>query len=432
MEALELKTSDDLVSRLAHEGDPVRAVVELVWNAIDAEASSVEVLLDRSDSDAVVGVKVVDDGHGISSDEVVATFGRIGDSWKRLSTRSKNGKRALHGKLGQGRLRAFALGSRVTWSSNSVNTAGEKQRVVVQGDRGNRKVFQWDVSVGDFDEPGTIVTAENDDQQRSLSSLEKSDAAHKLLEHFAPVLLNDGDISLLYNGVQLDPTDEMERDTPITIGTADAPIHIRIIEWKSGKHRAIYYGPDDHHFLTEESGSDVERQISFSAYVTLPAFDEDSLRLLALGDMAPEEISGVWESVREAIRGHFTSRRSELRRKQIDVWKENGSYPYKEEPQTEAETAERAVFDVISGAVSTHIPKKKSDAKLTLALLRDAIRHDPEQLEVILHEVVALTPADRDALTRLLGETSLSAIIRSANLVASRHKFLAALEPSRV
>ena len=87
MEELELQTSDDLVSRLAHEGDPVRAVVELVWNAIDAEAASVEVLLERSESDAVVGVKVVDDGHGISSDEVRGTFGRIGDSWKKLATR---------------------------------------------------------------------------------------------------------------------------------------------------------------------------------------------------------------------------------------------------------------------------------------------------------------------------------------------------------
>jgi hypothetical protein len=133
-------------------------------------------------------------------------------------------------------------------------------------------------------------------------------------------------------------------------------------------------------------------------------------------------------SVREALREHFASRRSLLRRQQIDVWKDNGSYPYTEEPRTESEIAERAVFDVISGAVAPHIPKRKADAKLTLTLLRDAVRHDPEQLEVILHEVVALSPADRDALTRLLRETSLSAIIRSANLVAGRRKFLAGLE----
>src|SRR5260370_39421457 len=112
MSELVLQASDDLVARLAHEGDPVRAVVELVWNAIDGEAHTVTVRLERDAAlEAIVAVAVEDDGHGITSDEVEATFGRIGDSWKKRSERSKNGVRLLHGKLGEGRLRAFALGS---------------------------------------------------------------------------------------------------------------------------------------------------------------------------------------------------------------------------------------------------------------------------------------------------------------------------------
>jgi Histidine kinase-, DNA gyrase B-, and HSP90-like ATPase len=91
MTELVLQTSDDLVARLAHEADPVRAVVELVWNAIDGEAHSVTVQLERDSMDAVSAVRVEDDGHGISSDEVEATFGRIGDSWKKHSARTMNG-----------------------------------------------------------------------------------------------------------------------------------------------------------------------------------------------------------------------------------------------------------------------------------------------------------------------------------------------------
>lgn len=428
MPELELETSDDLIGRLAYEGDPVRALVELIWNAIDAEATSVEVTFERSDMDAIIGVSVDDNGHGISSDEVKTTFGRIGDSWKRRSARSKNQKRALHGQFGQGRLRVFALGSRVRWDSLSTNTAGEQQRVVIRGERSNRKVFQWEVGPNVFDETRTRVIAENDDGQYRLGVLEKEDTPRKLLEHFAPVLLNERELTLLYDGARLSPADEIQNDKTVSAGPVDAPISIRIIEWKSGRHRAIYFGADSEHFIQEVPGSEVEAQFPFSAYVTLPQFTEDQLRLLVLGDVAPEEVANVWDTVRETIRGHFSTRRRELRRQQIDVWKENGTYPYVEEPQTEAEIAERAVFDVISGAVSPHIPKKKSDAKLTLALLKDAIRHDPEQLQVILSEVVALSPEERDALTRLLAETSLAAIIRSANLVASRLKFLAALE----
>jgi DNA topoisomerase VI subunit B len=89
----------------------MRALVELIWNAIDAEASTIGIALARTNSDAIEKVVVTDDGHGISRDEIVSTFGRIGDSWKLFATKSKNGKRGLHGKQGAGHLRAFALGT---------------------------------------------------------------------------------------------------------------------------------------------------------------------------------------------------------------------------------------------------------------------------------------------------------------------------------
>lgn len=129
---LPLSAGVDLVTRLARERDPVRAVVELIWNALDAEADNVRVVLECSAMDAVESVSVEDDGHGITSDEVASTFGRIGGSWKALATKTKNDKRGLHGKLGEGRLRAFALGSRVTWASESVNAAGEREHVVIE------------------------------------------------------------------------------------------------------------------------------------------------------------------------------------------------------------------------------------------------------------------------------------------------------------
>lgn len=46
-----LTASDDLVARLAHERDPVRAIIELIWNAVDAEATRVTVTLGRSSMD---------------------------------------------------------------------------------------------------------------------------------------------------------------------------------------------------------------------------------------------------------------------------------------------------------------------------------------------------------------------------------------------
>ena len=430
---LHLEADDDHVQRLAHEGEPVRAVVELIWNALDAEADNVAVALTRDEWDAITRTTVTDDGHGISIDELPSTFGRIGGSWKRLASKTKNDKRGLHGERGEGRLRVFALGSRVEWLSVGADAAGTLQRIEVRGSTQHRHVFPWDVEPAAAGEPtGTVVTAHNE-TQKSLGKLEPENAVPVLRSHFAPALMSEESLTITYDGATLDPRDEieLELELPLTFtdesGTSYSAT-LRIIEWKSGTHRAIYYGQDAEHFVHEEPAKDVEPQFRFSAYVTWDRFDHDALSSIGLGDMAGGAVGALWQAVRDAIRGHFAGRRRELRRGQVSKWKQQNIYPFEGEPKTEAEKAERAVFDVVSGTLSTQISPRKSDAKLALSLLRDAIRHDPEKLTTIISEVAALNDKDRETLTRLLGETSLPAIIKAANLVASRNKFLSGVE----
>jgi hypothetical protein len=430
MTELILQAGADHVARLAHESDPARAVIELIWNAIDAEATEVTVTFVYNEMDAISKTTVSDDGHGISLDELPGAFGRIGDSWKRLATTTKNGKRGLHGKLGEGRLRAFALGSRAEWDSHSRDTAGTMHRIKISGTTERRNVFPWDKTPPEQTDPGTVVTIWND-TQKSLATLEADSTLSVLRSHFAPLLLNEKRLQISYGGAVLNPSDEFADQTPIplTFGeTAEQQGRLNIIEWKSGKHRAVYYGADDKHFLYEESAKDLEPQFSYSAYVTWDGLNHDAISLLPLGDMGPGEVGSLWQAARRAIREHFTERRRGRRRDQVAKWKKDRVYPYEGEPKTESERAERVVFDVVSGTLSQQISSKRSDAQLTLTLLRDALRHDPDKLTTILHEVVALNDTDRDILTDLLSETTLSAIIKAANVVASRNKFLSGLE----
>ncbi|MDR7234823.1 ATP-binding protein [Agrococcus sp. BE272] len=430
MRDLPLSAGGDLVTRLARERDPVRAVVELVWNAIDAEANTVRVQLSRTDMGAIERVTVEDDGHGITSDEVQATFGRIGGSWKALAARSKNDKRGLHGRLGEGRLRAFALGSRVTWTSESVDTAGRHERVVIEGAKARVEPFSWDSSPSTGTKTGTVVTALNE-QARSLDSLVSDTTVATLTSHFAPMLLNDEALTVVFDGTKLNPSDEILDEAILEVGLdsdPDARISIRIISWRTGKHRAVYFGEDAERFVVEMSGTELESQTAYSAYVTWAGFDADSLSEIGLGDMAADPAGAVWRATRTAVREHFASRRRLRRRDQIDEWKSKGIYPYETEPVTEADKAERAVFDIVSSALIPQIPKRKDGAQLTLNLLRDALRTDPENLALLVSEFVALTEQDRQALTKLLSETTLAGVIRAANLVTSRTKFLAGLE----
>ena len=427
---LPLSAGVDLVTRLARERDPVRAVVELIWNALDAESDNVRVVLERSAMDAIESVSVEDDGHGIASDEVASTFGRIGGSWKALATKTKNDKRGLHGKLGEGRLRAFALGSRVTWASESVNAAGERELVVIEGAKERSEPFSWEAFPSNATKTGTLVTAVNE-QDRSLNSLLSDATVSTLTSHFAPILLNDDAVTIVFDGVKLNPADEILDDTTLAVPLdtiPDTTVLIRIIEWRTGKHRAVYFGEDSERFVVETSGVELETQAAFSAYVTWPGFDTDSLAVLGLADMAPDPAGAVWRATRSAVKDHFASRRRGRRRDQIEDWKSKGVYPYEKAPTTEAEKAERAVFDIVSSALVPQIPKRKDGAQLTLNLLRDALKTDPENLAVLVSEFVALSEQDRHALTKLLSETTLAGVIRSANLVTSRSKFLAGLE----
>jgi hypothetical protein len=68
MAELHLQAADDLVERLAHENDPVRAIVELIWNAIDAEAPEVTFAFERDEWEAIAKTTVSDTRYGISVD----------------------------------------------------------------------------------------------------------------------------------------------------------------------------------------------------------------------------------------------------------------------------------------------------------------------------------------------------------------------------
>jgi hypothetical protein len=262
MAELHLEAGEDHVERLAHENDPVRAVVELIWNAVDAEATEIDVSLEKNEWDAITTVIVTDNGHGIDREDLASTFGRIGGSWKRLTTKTKNGKRGLHGRRGEGRLRAFALGSRVAWVSHSIDITGQLHRVEIAGSTDRRHVFPADSTASTGVPTGTTVTAWND-SQKSLVVLESDQMLSVLRSHFAPVLMNDSDLAINYNGAALDPSDEIVHTAQIPLvffddGGTEHNAQLRIITWRSGSHRAIYYGQDGEHFLYEESAKDVE------------------------------------------------------------------------------------------------------------------------------------------------------------------------------
>ena len=137
MARLHIDAQADHVLRLAYIGDPVTAVIELVWNSLDAEANRVDVVLERSDMGAVESVKVSDNGHGMTPDSIPASFENLGGSWKVKAKVSPNIGRPLNGRLGRGRIRGFALGNAISWTTVAKDLTGTLERTT----SGNRTPF---------------------------------------------------------------------------------------------------------------------------------------------------------------------------------------------------------------------------------------------------------------------------------------------------
>lgn len=56
---------------------PVLGLAELVWNAVDANATNVAITVKRNELDAVDQVIVADNGHGFSAEDVKEMFGEV-------------------------------------------------------------------------------------------------------------------------------------------------------------------------------------------------------------------------------------------------------------------------------------------------------------------------------------------------------------------
>lgn len=100
------------------------AIAELIANAYDAEASRVDILL--YDTEKGKSIKVIDDGHGMTYDEININFLRIGRNRRAGGeTKTYSGKRRATGKKGLGKLALFGIGKTIKITTTSKNSERE-------------------------------------------------------------------------------------------------------------------------------------------------------------------------------------------------------------------------------------------------------------------------------------------------------------------
>jgi hypothetical protein len=415
---------------------PIQGLAELIWNSLDADATSIDVRFEYNGLSTMSAIVVTDDGLGMPFTEAPELFKRLGGSWKRVGGTTKKESRFLHGQDGRGRFKAFALGRIVEWDVTYEKDSELWTFKIAMNASNNREVLISDERQAP-PEKRRGVTVTVSELHKDYQTFTTEGGLQELAEIFALYLADYQAISVRVDGNLIDPAKSIASRHAVSLNDIKAEgksygARLEIIEWRSVANRALY--------LCNEKGFPLVRTerrfhvggFHFSAYLKSELISKvQQEATIELAEMNPSLIA-VIDEAQQVIRDYFRSRAAQEARTVVAEWKEENIYPYEGEAATQVERVGREVFDIVAVNVAQFLPEFGATAPknkaLHLRLLRQAIEKSPDELQLILGEVLKLPKRKQEELAELLRDVSLSSIISAAKVVADRLKFLSGLE----
>lgn len=413
---------------------PSVGLAELIWNAFDEDARLVTVACEYNDLRGLETVIVTDDGNGMNRERAEHAFSRVGDSWKLMpGTRSESGQRIVHGRHGRGRYAAFALGNVVCWRSTAKRLEGGLGVIEVTGRRSSLDSF--DIVALDLEpsvaETGTMVTI-GQLASEAVSSFDAADDLYNvILAEFALHLDRFKDFRIRLLGRDIDPASVEDHKKVIALADPqswDGAASLTIIEWKlQNVRRSLFLCDADARVLDEVEPRIQAPGAEFTAYLAWDGFASNDP--VGLEDDTDTPRGRLIAAAREALRDHLLDRQQLREAETIQRWREEGVWPYKEEPKSPIEAATRDTFNVVALAASRTVDESKSGQSkaLALRLLKEAFENDPEALLPILSDLARLPKTRVEELSKLLQHTTLTQLIQTGREIGSRMEFISGL-----
>ncbi|GAA4045696.1 ATP-binding protein [Agromyces indicus] len=426
MTRIKVEAKPDHLDRLV--SSPRVGLLELIWNALDADATEVRADITDNGLGGALAVTVTDNGRGISADRAAKEFGALGGSWKRAATVTDAG-RALHGKLGGGRFAAYGLGNDVRWESVSDATTG-RRLTVINGSHSLPDEFDVVTEKSEASATGTVVSV-TDLTPQARKYLDSDRVADGLISALAVYLLKYKP-RITWRERVLEPEALISQrttiDVPVPTLGADTTVPVTIIEWNTNVDRALHLCNASGIAIQEVPPGIQAPGFTFTAYVNWDGFADRPHDLLIEG-AADEPVRSVVEAARDALRAHFKSRTDERHTRMLEKWKKEQSYPFEGEATKPAERATRELFDIVAVAAAPAVEKvDPTSRKFSLRLLKEAVETNPGSVDALLREVLKLSDQDAADLRELAQKSSLSKLISSARKITDRLEFLASLE----
>ena len=434
MQTLELQVEQDHIESIAKVRNPIVAIEELIWNALDADANRIAIRLFLNSLDGLETITVSDNGTGIRYEECKDAFGHLGGSRKQ-GRRLTAGGRVLHGQLGKGRFRAFGIGQQVTWKSR-YQLNGVVKQFEIKGARNHLKRFDVGDEITAPEKPTGVEVTIHGIGTNFPALMNPVSAAEELSKRLALYLRMYPGIEIRYNDVQIDVSRLESHSATYSLKIPDKDgvdwdAELTVIEWNTPTDRALYFCDESGFALDEQVPGVKAPGFHFTAYLKsnlIPGLVDDGL--FAFESLHPI-VASIRNVARNTLRSHFREREASRAIDLVQQWQSENVYPYCASEQDPLKQVEREVFDVCALKVHEYLPDfDKTEAKtkrLTFRLLREALANNPTTLQTILRQVLELPQEQQDDLASILCRTHLAAIINAAKTVVDRLDFICSL-----
>lgn len=201
---------------------PEAAVIELVKNAYDADASKVIITFTPPLKPGAGRITVTDDGHGMQLSDIQDKWMEPATSSKLTNRRSRSGRRMMMGSKGIGRFAAAKLGERMFLRSVSDNDDIVRREIVVgeiDWSIFNADTYLSDIAI-DFLSQDSDAETGTEIEIRSLSESWTQERMEKLLQELRRLISPLGDLEDNPFAIILD----LDACTKATTGFDGSPI----------------------------------------------------------------------------------------------------------------------------------------------------------------------------------------------------------------
>ncbi|MHD0317593.1 ATP-binding protein [Fusobacterium sp. THCT1E2] len=197
----EVTLTNESIKRNLKGYDAYQAIIEYIWNGIDAKGNLIEVFFSKNELGRIVEIKIVDNGEGIAFEE-------LGNKFKTFNVSDKENqknKSDIHGKNGVGRFTFFVLGYEAIWNTTYKLQGKLKKYTITIKEKELNSYVVTEPTESKDDNTGTTVTIRVKDN----IIIKEEEFKERLKEKFIRFLEVKDFINIKINNIDFDYKDKI-------------------------------------------------------------------------------------------------------------------------------------------------------------------------------------------------------------------------------